>query len=76
MNLLFSEGCIAKRKDGKTVLYLVNPSEQKEQLQYFYNSKWWYIELLWWREQSSWNDARPTGRACGRCEGMYHSVRP
>jgi len=46
MNLLFSEGCIAKRKDGKTVLYLVNPSEQKEQLHYFYNNKWWYIELL------------------------------
>lgn len=46
MNLLFAEGCMSKSKDGKTVLYLVNPSEEKEQLQYFYNNQWWYIELL------------------------------
>jgi len=46
MNLLFTEGCMVKGEGGKTILYLVNPSEQKEQLQYFYNNKWWYIELL------------------------------
>ena len=41
-----TEGCVAKGEDGKIILYLVNPSEEKEQLQYFYNNKWWYIELL------------------------------
>jgi hypothetical protein len=46
MNLLYTDGCLAKTKDGKTVLYLANPSEKKEQLQYFYNNEWWYIELL------------------------------
>ena len=46
MNLLYTEGCMAKTKDGKMLLYLVNPSEQKEQLQFFYDNKWWYIELL------------------------------
>jgi len=46
MNLLYTDGCIAKGKNGKVILYLVNPSEQKMQHQYFYNNKWWYIELL------------------------------
>lgn len=46
MNLLFTDGCIAKGENGKEILYLVNPSEQKMQHQYFYNNKWWYIELL------------------------------
>jgi len=46
MNLLYTEGCLVKTKDEKTLLYLVNPSQQKEQLQYFYQNKWWYIELL------------------------------
>ena len=44
VNYFLTEGCIAKDIDGKTYLYLVNPSKEKEQLQYMYDGKWWYIE--------------------------------
>ena len=39
-------GCAIQKKDGGIELILVNPSEQKEQVQYFYKDKWWYIEML------------------------------
>lgn len=42
----YSEGCAVTHSDGKTELIIVNPSENKEQLQYMYNGKWCYIELL------------------------------
>ena len=42
----YTEGCIATSKDGKTILLLVNPSDKKEQLQYFHDGKWWYIEMM------------------------------
>ena len=42
----FTEGCIADTPDGKNILFLVNPSSEKEQLQYFFGEKWWYIELM------------------------------
>ena len=46
VNYFLTEGCIAKDIDGKTYLYLVNPSKEKEQLQYMHDGKWWYIEML------------------------------
>lgn len=42
----FTEGCVANTPDGKNVLFLVNPSSSKEQIQYFCCGKWWYIELM------------------------------
>lgn len=42
----YTEGCVATSKDGKTVLFLVNPSDKKEQIQYFHDNKWWYIEMM------------------------------
>ena len=42
----FTEGCAATTPDGKNILFLVNPSNEKEQLQYFCCGKWWYIELM------------------------------
>ncbi len=43
---LHTEGCIAENGNGHTEMILVNPSDQKEQLQYFYCDRWWYIEML------------------------------
>lgn len=45
-NNLYTEGCIVKNDTGNTEIILVNPSTEKEQLQYFYRDKWWYIEML------------------------------
>ena len=42
----YTEGCVAHTPDGKTVLFLINPSDKKEQLQYYHNNKWWYIEMM------------------------------
>ena len=42
----YTEGCVATSKDGKTVLLLVNPSDKKDQIQYFHDGKWWYIEMM------------------------------
>lgn len=44
--LLFTEGCIAENSDGSAEMILVNPSDKKEQVQYFRSGKWWYIEML------------------------------
>ncbi len=43
---LFTEGCVAENAMGQTEMILVNPSTEKEQIQYFYSGKWWYIEML------------------------------
>ena len=43
---LKTEGCVVENKSGNTEIILVNPSTEKEQLQYFYVGKWWYIEML------------------------------
>ena len=43
---LHTEGCIVENASGHTELILVNPSSNKEQLQYSYLGKWWYIEML------------------------------
>ena len=42
---IFTEGCIIKNT-AEDVLVLSNPSKEKEQLQFFYDNKWWYIEML------------------------------
>ena len=42
----YSEGCVATSKDGKTILVITNPSDQKEQIQYLHDGKWWYIEMM------------------------------
>ena len=41
----YTEGVMLE-EEGKTMLILSNPSEEKEQLQYFYKNRWWYIEML------------------------------
>ena len=43
---LKSEGCVVENEYGNTTLILVNPSTEKEQIQYFQSGKWWYIEML------------------------------
>ena len=40
------EGTAAVNPDGSHVLELVNANTEKIQAQYFYDSKWWYIELM------------------------------
>ena len=40
------EGTAAKNKDGSHVLQLANANSSKVQMQYFYDGKWWYIELM------------------------------
>ena len=40
------EGTAAKNKDGSHVLQLANANASKVQMQYFYDGKWWYIELM------------------------------
>lgn len=42
----YAEGCVATDKDGNQTLFLVNPNDKKEQVQYFYKGNWWYIELM------------------------------
>lgn len=39
-------GTAAVNKDGSHVLVLTNTNKNKVQMQYFYNEKWWYGELL------------------------------
>lgn len=39
-------GCLVENTGGHTELILVNPSNTKEQVQYRYGDKWWYIEML------------------------------
>lgn len=39
-------GTAATNKDGSHILVLTNTNENKVQMQYFYNEKWWYGELL------------------------------
>lgn len=43
---LKSEGCVIENPSGEIKIVLANPSDQKEQIQYFYDNKWWYIEML------------------------------
>lgn len=40
------EGVYIDNGDGKIVLVLVNPNNEKRQLQIYINDTWWYIELL------------------------------
>ena len=40
------EAVAADNPDGTHVMVLVNPSERKGQVQYFYGEKCWYIELM------------------------------
>lgn len=43
---LYTEGCLVEQPNGNTELILVNPSVNKEQLQYRHNGKVCYIEML------------------------------
>lgn len=43
---LYTEGCLVENTSGNTEIVLVNPSTEKEQIQYYYCDKWWYIEML------------------------------
>lgn len=43
---LYTDGCVVQDEAGNTRLILVNPSTEKEQVQYFHHGKWWYIEML------------------------------
>lgn len=43
---LFTEGCVVENGEGETRVILANPSAQKEQLRFFHDGKWWYIEML------------------------------
>lgn len=43
---LHTEGCLVENAAGHTELILVNPSDEKEQLQFFCHDRWWYIEML------------------------------
>ncbi len=45
-NITPIEAVAANNTDGSHVLILVNASNNKRQVQYFYNEKWWYAELL------------------------------
>lgn len=40
------EGTAAQNKDGSHVLQLANANSSKVQAQYYYDGKWWYIELM------------------------------
>lgn len=42
----YSDGCAVILSDGSTELIIVNPTGNKEQLQYQHNGKWCYIEML------------------------------
>lgn len=39
-------GTLIKNADETAALMLVNPNSAKEQVQFFFKGKWWYIELL------------------------------
>lgn len=41
-----TEGCAIENADGKSILIMVNPTENKKQIQYKKDGKVWYIELL------------------------------
>lgn len=43
---LHTAGCIIENDSGNTEIVLVNPSNEKEQIQYYHGGKWWYIEML------------------------------
>ena len=43
---LYTEGCVVENDEENTTLILVNPSTEKEQIQYHQGGKWWYIEML------------------------------
>lgn len=45
-NMIAVEGTAAQNKDGSHVLQLANANQSKVQAQYYYNEKWWYIELM------------------------------
>ena len=40
------EGTAAVNTDGSHVLVLANANAEKTQAQYFYDGKWWYIEIM------------------------------
>lgn len=46
LSKLNTEGCFVENVSDHTELILVNPSNKKEQLQFFYRDQWWYIEML------------------------------
>ena len=39
------EGFLIDNHDGKYVLVLINPNDDKQQTQFFLNGSWWYVEL-------------------------------
>jgi len=39
------EGFYVDNSDGKNILVLVNPNEEKRQIQFEFNNRWWYTEL-------------------------------
>ena len=43
---LYTEGCVVENDSDNTMLILVNPSKEKEQIQYYHSGKWWYVEML------------------------------
>lgn len=43
---LYTDGCLVENASGNTEIILVNPSTEKEQIQYYHCDKWWYIEML------------------------------
>lgn len=43
---LYTEGCVVENDTSNTKIILVNPSDTKEQIQYCYRGKYWYIEML------------------------------
>ena len=45
-SMITVEGTAAQNKDGSHVLQLANANSSKVQTQYFYDEKWWYIELM------------------------------
>lgn len=46
LDIHYTEGCAVHTDDGKTVLFLVNPNKEKEQLQFFSGGQCHYIEML------------------------------
>ena len=43
---LQKSGCFVENAAEYDEIILVNPADEKEQIQYFYNDKWWYFEMM------------------------------
>lgn len=37
--------CVAENPDGSRVVTVVNPNNERRQVQYFYEGEWWYFDL-------------------------------